>query len=35
VATQRPLLDLNDADTLAGWLIDNGDRFDYNPDAYL
>ena len=35
VATQRPLLDLNDADALAGWLIDNGDRFDYNPDAYL
>lgn len=34
-ATQRPVLDLNDADALATWLIDNGERFDYNPDAYL
>ena len=34
-ATQRPVLDLNDADALATWLVDNGDRFDYNPDAYL
>ncbi len=34
-ATLRPVLDLNDADALAQWLVDNGDRFDYNPDIYL
>lgn len=33
-ATLRPVLDLNDADALATWLIDNGERFDYVPEAY-
>jgi molybdopterin-guanine dinucleotide biosynthesis protein B len=33
--TQRPVLDLNQADALAGWLVDNGERFDYNPEAHL
>lgn len=28
-ATQRPVFDLNDADTLANWLIAHEDRFDY------
>lgn len=28
-ATIRPVLDLNDADGVARWLIDNGERFDY------
>jgi len=32
--TQRPVLDLNDAQALAGWLFDNGERFDYNPEAH-
>ena len=34
-ATQRPVLDLNRADDVAAWLIDNGERFDYLPEAYL
>lgn len=29
--TARPVLDLNDAGTLAQWLTDNGQRFDYQP----
>ncbi|MCJ0763768.1 molybdopterin-guanine dinucleotide biosynthesis protein B [Variovorax terrae] len=29
--TLRPVLDLNDADALAAWLIDNGGRFVYHP----
>lgn len=33
-ATLRPVLDLNDADAIAGWLVDNEDRFEYNPEAY-
>ena len=33
--TQRPRLDLDDPDAVAGWLVDNGDRFSYDPDAYL
>ena len=33
-ATLRPVLDLNDADAVATWLIDNGERFDYVPEAY-
>ena len=33
-ATLRPVLDLNDAGALAAWLVDNGDRFDYAPEAY-
>jgi len=32
--TQRPVLDLNDAEALAGWLVDNDGRFEYLPDAY-
>ena len=30
-ATARPVLDLNDAEAIATWLIDSGERFDYNP----
>ncbi len=33
-ATLRPVLDLNDADALAQWLVDNGHRFDYVPEKY-
>lgn len=33
-ATLRPVLDLNDPDAVAQWLIDNGDRFDYDPERY-
>ncbi|MDP1602705.1 MAG: molybdopterin-guanine dinucleotide biosynthesis protein B, partial [Legionella sp.] len=32
VPTLRPVLDLNDADTVARWLADNGDRFEYHPE---
>ena len=32
--TLRPVLDLNDADAVAQWLVDNGDRFDYDPEMY-
>ena len=30
-ATQRPVLDLNDPYAVADWLIENEDRFEYNP----
>ena len=33
-ATLRPVLDLNDAEAIAQWLIDNGQRFDYDPERY-
>ena len=33
-ATLRPVLDLNDPDAVAQWLVDNGDRFDYDPEMY-
>ncbi len=33
-ATLRPVLDLNDADGVAQWLVDNGHRFDYDPEMY-
>lgn len=33
-ATLRPVLDLNDADAIAQWLVDNGERFDYDPERY-
>jgi molybdopterin-guanine dinucleotide biosynthesis protein B len=33
-ATLRPVLDLNDPDALAQWLVDQGDRFDYDPELY-
>lgn len=32
--TLRPVLDLNDPDALAQWLVDQGDRFDYDPEKY-
>lgn len=34
-ATQRPVLDLNDPDAVAGWLVDNQQRFNYCPERYL
>ena len=33
-ATLRPVLDLNDPDSVAHWLVDNGHRFDYDPGMY-
>jgi molybdopterin-guanine dinucleotide biosynthesis protein B len=33
-ATLRPVLDLNDPDAVAQWLVDNGERFDYDPERY-
>jgi len=33
-ATLRPVLDINDADALAQWLVENGDRFEYDPERY-
>lgn len=33
-ATLRPVLDLNDSEALAQWLVDNGDRFEYHPERY-
>jgi molybdopterin-guanine dinucleotide biosynthesis adapter protein len=32
--TLRPVLDLNDPDAVAQWLVDNGSRFDYDPEMY-
>lgn len=32
--TQRPVLDLNQPDDVAAWLVDNGARFDYSPETY-
>ena len=32
--TLRPVLDINDADAVAGWLVDNGHRFDYVAEMY-
>jgi molybdopterin-guanine dinucleotide biosynthesis protein B len=32
--TLRPVLDLNDPDGIAQWLVDNGERFDYDPEKY-
>jgi molybdopterin-guanine dinucleotide biosynthesis protein B len=32
--TLRPVLYLNDADPVAQWLVDNGDRFDYAAENY-
>jgi molybdopterin-guanine dinucleotide biosynthesis adapter protein len=32
--TQRPVLDLGSAEAVAQWLVDNGERFTYNPDIY-
>jgi molybdopterin-guanine dinucleotide biosynthesis protein B len=33
--TLRPVLDLNSPIAVATWLTDNGDRFAYDPEAYL
>lgn len=33
--TLRSRLDLDDPDAVAAWLIDNGDRLEYDPQAYL
>ncbi|QTD43991.1 molybdopterin-guanine dinucleotide biosynthesis protein B [Ottowia testudinis] len=35
VATGRPVLDLNDAGAVAQWLIDNGERFEYDADRHM
>ncbi len=32
--TLRPRLDLDDPDAVAAWLVDNGYRFEYDPEAY-
>lgn len=32
--TLRPVLQLNDPDAVAQWLVDNQDRFEYRPDIY-
>lgn len=32
--TQLAVLDLNNADLVAQWLVEQGSRFDYNPDLY-
>jgi molybdopterin-guanine dinucleotide biosynthesis protein B len=34
-ATLRPVLDLNDAPSIAAWLVDNGGRFHYTPEHHL
>lgn len=34
-ATQRPVLDLNDAHAMANWLVLNERRFDYSPENFL
>jgi molybdopterin-guanine dinucleotide biosynthesis protein B len=28
------VLDLNETDAVAQWLVDNGDRFDYDAERY-
>lgn len=33
-ATQRPVLDLNDAEAVADWLTVNAARFDYHQEAF-
>ena len=32
--TLRPVLDLNDPVAVAQWLVDNGHRFEYDPEMY-
>ena len=32
--TARPVLDLNEPDAIAQWLVDNGHRFEYDPENY-
>lgn len=33
-ATQRPVLDLNNAEAIANWLTANETRFDYRPETF-
>jgi molybdopterin-guanine dinucleotide biosynthesis adapter protein len=33
--TLRPVLDLNDPDAVAQWLVEQGDRFEYDSEKYL
>ena len=33
-ATLRPVLDLDDPDAIAQWLVENGDRFEYDAENY-
>lgn len=35
VPTGLDVLDLNDPDAVAGWLVAHGERFDYNPELYV
>jgi len=32
--TLRPVLDLNDPDTIAQWLVDNAERFEYRAEMF-
>jgi molybdopterin-guanine dinucleotide biosynthesis protein B len=32
--TVRPVLDLNDPDAVAQWLVDNAERFDYRAESF-
>lgn len=34
MATLRPVLDLDAPDAVAQWLVENGDRFEYDPEKY-
>ncbi|MGA0570882.1 molybdopterin-guanine dinucleotide biosynthesis protein B [Variovorax sp. VNK109] len=33
--TLRPVLDVNDADTIAQWLMENAHRFEYRDESYV
>ncbi|QKO22028.1 molybdopterin-guanine dinucleotide biosynthesis protein B [Rhodoferax sp. BAB1] len=35
VPTGLDVLDLNNPDAVAGWLVAHGERFDYDPEVYL
>lgn len=35
VPTGLDLLDLNDPDAVAGWLVAHGERFEYKPEMYI
>lgn len=34
VPTGRAVLDLNQPDDVAAWLVENGERFEYSPETY-
>ncbi len=34
-STLRPVLDLNDAEAVTQWLLDNGHRFEYDPERHI